>query len=138
MAETYNGYCVKCREPRTPDGAMAEFVVLTASTGNVRGLCPVCGESLNDAPEGAHDHPAEPEDHAPLVLLHDADRVQHQDQQQSRGDDVDADDDDVEQRSEPLGRADGPDACPDRLPDARHDLSQNRVRLRACEHGYSL
>ncbi|HEX2128415.1 MAG TPA: DUF177 domain-containing protein [Solirubrobacterales bacterium] len=25
------------------------------------GLCPVCGESLNDAPEGAHDHPAEPD-----------------------------------------------------------------------------
>jgi uncharacterized protein len=25
------------------------------------GLCPVCGESLNDAPAGAHDHPAEPD-----------------------------------------------------------------------------
>jgi uncharacterized protein len=25
------------------------------------GLCPVCGESLNDAPEGAHEHPAEPD-----------------------------------------------------------------------------
>ncbi len=25
------------------------------------GLCPVCGESLNDAPEGAHDHPREPD-----------------------------------------------------------------------------
>ena len=25
------------------------------------GLCPVCGESLNDAPEGAHDHPADPD-----------------------------------------------------------------------------
>jgi uncharacterized protein len=25
------------------------------------GLCPICGESLNDAPEGAHDHPAEPD-----------------------------------------------------------------------------
>jgi uncharacterized protein len=25
------------------------------------GLCPVCGESLNDASEGAHDHPAEPD-----------------------------------------------------------------------------
>ena len=22
------------------------------------GLCAVCGESLNDAPEGAHDHPS--------------------------------------------------------------------------------
>jgi uncharacterized protein len=25
------------------------------------GLCPVCGESLNDAAEGVHDHPAEPD-----------------------------------------------------------------------------
>ena len=25
------------------------------------GLCPVCGQPLNDAPEGAHDHPAEPD-----------------------------------------------------------------------------
>jgi uncharacterized protein len=25
------------------------------------GLCPVCGESLNDAEPGAHDHPAEPD-----------------------------------------------------------------------------
>ena len=25
------------------------------------GLCPVCGESLNDTPEGAHDHPSEPD-----------------------------------------------------------------------------
>lgn len=25
------------------------------------GLCPSCGESLNDAPEGAHDHPPEPD-----------------------------------------------------------------------------
>lgn len=25
------------------------------------GLCPVCGESLNDAEEGAHDHPREPD-----------------------------------------------------------------------------
>jgi uncharacterized protein len=25
------------------------------------GLCPVCGESLNDAPGGAHEHPREPD-----------------------------------------------------------------------------
>jgi uncharacterized protein len=25
------------------------------------GLCPVCGESLNDTAEGAHDHPSEPD-----------------------------------------------------------------------------
>lgn len=26
-----------------------------------RGLCPVCGESLNDSEPGAHDHPAQPD-----------------------------------------------------------------------------
>jgi uncharacterized protein len=25
------------------------------------GLCPICGESLNDAEPGAHDHPADPD-----------------------------------------------------------------------------
>jgi uncharacterized protein len=25
------------------------------------GICPVCGESLNDSAAGAHDHPAEPD-----------------------------------------------------------------------------
>lgn len=40
-------YCVKCRESRPPDAAMAEFVVLTASTGNLRGLCPACGTMMH-------------------------------------------------------------------------------------------
>src|SRR4051812_2339386 len=35
-------YCVKCRAAREPAGAMAEFVPLTATSGNLRALCPVC------------------------------------------------------------------------------------------------
>jgi hypothetical protein len=40
-------YCVKCRMPHTPAGAMAEFVVLTATSGNLRGLCPACGTMMH-------------------------------------------------------------------------------------------
>jgi hypothetical protein len=40
-------YCVKCRTPHLPAGAMAEFVVLTATSGNLRGLCPVCGTMMH-------------------------------------------------------------------------------------------
>jgi excisionase family DNA binding protein len=40
-------FCVKCRAPRPPAGAMAEFVVLTASSGNLRGLCPDCGTMMH-------------------------------------------------------------------------------------------
>ena len=35
-------YCVKCRAPRAPAEAMAEFVPLTPTTGNLRALCPIC------------------------------------------------------------------------------------------------
>jgi hypothetical protein len=40
-------YCVKCRAPRRPAGDMAEFVPLTARTGNLRGICPVCGRLMH-------------------------------------------------------------------------------------------
>lgn len=36
-------YCVKCRAAKEPGGAMAEFVVLTPTTGNLRAICPTCG-----------------------------------------------------------------------------------------------
>jgi Helix-turn-helix domain len=36
-------YCVKCRASHAPDGGMAEFVKLTPTNGNMRGLCPTCG-----------------------------------------------------------------------------------------------
>lgn len=40
-------FCVKCRESRPPAGAMAEFVPLTPTTGNLRGLCPNCGTMMH-------------------------------------------------------------------------------------------
>jgi hypothetical protein len=40
-------YCVKCRAPRGPAGAMAELVPLSASNGNLRGLCPDCGTMMH-------------------------------------------------------------------------------------------
>ncbi len=40
-------YCVKCRAAHLPAGAMAELIVLTAATGNLRGLCPACGTMMH-------------------------------------------------------------------------------------------
>jgi hypothetical protein len=40
-------YCVKCRSVRKPDGAIAEYIVLTASSGNLRAICPVCGSLMH-------------------------------------------------------------------------------------------
>lgn len=40
-------YCVKCRASHRPDGGMAEFVHLTPTNGNLRGLCPVCGTMMH-------------------------------------------------------------------------------------------
>jgi hypothetical protein len=40
-------FCVKCRAPRPPDGGMAEFVVFSQTSGNLRGLCPVCGTMMH-------------------------------------------------------------------------------------------
>lgn len=40
-------YCVKCREVKSPASGMAEFVALTATTGNVRALCPDCGTMMH-------------------------------------------------------------------------------------------
>lgn len=35
-------FCVRCRHPRRPAGDMAEYRPLTATQGNLVGLCPVC------------------------------------------------------------------------------------------------
>jgi hypothetical protein len=35
-------YCVRCRIPRRPAGDMAEYQALTATSGNLMGLCPTC------------------------------------------------------------------------------------------------
>ena len=40
-------YCVKCRSPRKPAGAMAEYIVLTATSGNLRAICPTCGSLMH-------------------------------------------------------------------------------------------
>lgn len=36
-------YCVKCKAAREPGGGMAEFVVLSPTSGNLRAICPTCG-----------------------------------------------------------------------------------------------
>ena len=35
-------YCVKCREPRTPAGDMADFEAVTETQGSLVGICPRC------------------------------------------------------------------------------------------------
>lgn len=35
-------YCVRCRKPQRPAGNMADYQPLTATTGNLIGICPVC------------------------------------------------------------------------------------------------
>src|SRR5205814_10484186 len=36
-------YCVKCRSPRRPAGAMADYLPIISTSGNLRALCPECG-----------------------------------------------------------------------------------------------
>ena len=40
-------YCVKCKASHPPHGGMAEFVQLTPTNGNLRGLCPGCGTMMH-------------------------------------------------------------------------------------------
>jgi hypothetical protein len=40
-------YCLPCREPKEPDGGMAEYVPQTHSRGNLRGICPTCGRLIH-------------------------------------------------------------------------------------------
>jgi hypothetical protein len=35
-------YCVRCRAPKLPDGNMADYEPITASLGNLIGICPDC------------------------------------------------------------------------------------------------
>jgi hypothetical protein len=35
-------YCVRCRSPKAPAGAMAEYRHVSASLGNLVGICPDC------------------------------------------------------------------------------------------------
>ena len=43
MAETYNGYCVKCREKRDFEGEVKE---LANGSRAAQGQCPVCGTKM--------------------------------------------------------------------------------------------
>lgn len=36
-------YCVRCRAPQSPAEGMADYQPLTATVGNLIGLCPQCG-----------------------------------------------------------------------------------------------
>ena len=35
-------YCVKCRVPRIPAWHMVDYIPITLTSGNLRGLCPIC------------------------------------------------------------------------------------------------
>lgn len=40
-------YCVKCREPRRPDGNVADLRLLSATTGDLEAICPACGKMMH-------------------------------------------------------------------------------------------
>ena len=44
MAESYEGYCVKCKEKRTFQG---EVKVSDSGRRMAQGTCPVCGTKMN-------------------------------------------------------------------------------------------
>jgi Zn finger protein HypA/HybF involved in hydrogenase expression len=43
VSETYNGYCVKCKEKRDFTGEVSE----TNGRRMAKGICPVCGTKMN-------------------------------------------------------------------------------------------
>jgi hypothetical protein len=40
-------YCLPCRAPKEPAGDMAEYVPLSDTRGNLRGICPTCGRLIH-------------------------------------------------------------------------------------------
>jgi hypothetical protein len=40
-------YCLSCRSPKHPAGAIAEYRPLATATGNLRGICPDCGRVIH-------------------------------------------------------------------------------------------
>lgn len=40
-------YCVRCRAPKNPAGDMADYKELTATLGNLVGICPTCECIMN-------------------------------------------------------------------------------------------
>ncbi len=39
-------YCVRCREPKSPAGDMADYESLTGTQGNLIGICPDCNAMI--------------------------------------------------------------------------------------------
>lgn len=39
-------YCLRCREPRPPDGGIADYKPCSAGAGDLIGICPVCETML--------------------------------------------------------------------------------------------
>jgi hypothetical protein len=40
-------YCLPCRAPKEPAGDMADYIPLTDTRGNLRGICPTCGRLIH-------------------------------------------------------------------------------------------
>lgn len=40
-------YCMRCRAPRKPAGGMVEYTPITATSGNLVAICPVCEAIMN-------------------------------------------------------------------------------------------
>lgn len=40
-------YCVKCKAVNAPAGAMAEYVIVNSTSGNLRAICPTCGSLMH-------------------------------------------------------------------------------------------
>jgi hypothetical protein len=40
-------YCVRCRTPKPPAGDMADYISISAASGNLRGICPDCGTLIH-------------------------------------------------------------------------------------------
>jgi hypothetical protein len=40
-------YCFKCRSPKKPAADMADYLPITATSGNLRALCPDCGTFMH-------------------------------------------------------------------------------------------
>src|SRR5689334_11149136 len=39
-------YCLPCRSAHKPAGDMVEYVAITSTSGNLRGICPTCGRFM--------------------------------------------------------------------------------------------
>ena len=42
-------YCVRCRAPKPPAGGLADYLPLSDTSGNLRGICPDCGALIHRA-----------------------------------------------------------------------------------------